>query len=469
MRNVLRVRSDIDEPATDARLAQSGDALVDIDLAPEARRAKRRALLSLIPPDGRRMVAAYLERGDYEKIMNPYGPVQADLLLERLPAFIREQGGQVVWSVRLGLHGQAVNSNQHTVRLGGHTRHVFREGYVFIWLPDELVVVSAEPDRATKEVILGVRSSVGPAAFLSRWEDYVREHNYLRGQAFFADGRIIEREKAYTWDDILLPERTIRTVRTHVEGFLRHRLRLKALGVKPRRGLILAGPPGTGKTLLGKVLADTLDVSFMWVSPRHVENADSFDAILSVARFVAPAVVFLEDLDLFAEERDSNRWIGLGELMNQLDGAVDNEDIVTIATTNRLEVIERALRNRPGRFDRVVKFEAMGEECRHMMLTRVLSCADIRPEDMDHLVSSTDEYTPAQIQEVANTILILAAQEDNIGEDACCDGQTGHCGQDGRRTTSIDTGRISVTRRLVDDALADVDFERKTRLGFHVA
>jgi len=375
MRNVPGVRGDVDEPATDAGLEQSADALVDADLAPEARRAKRRALLSLIPPDGRRMVAAYLERGDYEKIMNLCNQVEADLLLERLPAFIRRHGGQVVWSIRPGGHGQLLNSTQRTVKIAGKTRRILREGHLFARLPDELVVVSAEPVPVSRQVMVGVRSDGDPVGFLSRWQEYVRGDNYLRGHAFFADGRVIEREKAYSWDDVLLPERTIRMVRTHVEGFLRHRLRLKGLGVKARRGIILAGPPGTGKTLLGKVLADTLGVSFMWVSPRHIENAASFDTVLSLARFVAPAVVFLEDLDLFAEERDSNRWVGLGELMNQLDGAVEIEDIVTIATTNRLEVIERALRNRPGRFDRVVKLEAMDEECRRTMLARALGRA----------------------------------------------------------------------------------------------
>jgi len=415
------------------------------------------------------MVAAYLERGDYEKIMNLCSPIEADLLLERLPAFVRRQGGQVVWSVRPEMHGQLLNSTQHIVIVGGKTRRILREGYLFLRLPGELAVVSAEPVPASKQVMVGVRSNGDPVAFFRRWQDHVRGDNYLQGQAFFADGRIIEREKAYTWEDILLPERTIRTVRTHVEGFLRQRLRLKGLGVKARRGLILAGPPGTGKTLLGKVLADTLDVSFMWVSPRHVECAASFDEILSVARFVAPAVVFLEDLDLFAEERESNRWIGLGELMNQLDGAVDNEDIITIATTNRLEVIERALRNRPGRFDRVVKLDAMDEPCRRTMLTRALSHVDIRSEDMNHLVNATNDYTPAQVQEVANTVLILATQDDMVCEDTCCNGRSGHCEPDKQSTGCSDAERISVTRRLVDAALTDVEFERKARLGFHAA
>jgi len=103
------------------------------------------------------------------------------------------------------------------------------------------------------------------------------------------------------------------------------------------------------------------------------------------------------------------------------------------------------------------------------MLARALGRADIRTEDMTRLVNATNDYTPAQVQEVANTILILATQEDRLGEEACRNGRPGHCGPDEQRTACTDTGRISVTRRLVDDALADVEFERKARLGFHVA
>jgi len=62
---------------------------------------------------------------------------------------------------------------------------------------------------------------------------------------------------------------------------------------------------------------------------------------------VAPTILFLEDLDLFGGDRESHGWLGLGELMNQLDGASDNEDIITIASTNRIDVVEKALRNRP--------------------------------------------------------------------------------------------------------------------------
>ncbi len=426
--------------------------LVDENLVEAAKAARHRAIASLIEAQGRRIMVAFLGHDDYEKVEDIMLEPLAHLMLECLPAMTHELGGQVAWSMR-NCGNEVQNAILHTAKVDGRSHLILHEGYLFIHLPDELVVVSAEPrDDLEDGIRVGVRSSVSPTAFLEKWTSYARQHNYLRGQAFFADGSIVERKRRYGWEDILLPEATKRTICTHVGSFLNNRLRLRELGVKMRRGLILAGPPGTGKTLLGKVLADTLNVSFLWVSPRHVRNAGSFQDIMSLARFVAPAVVFLEDLDLFAEEREGNKWMGLGELMNQLDGAVDNEDIVTIATTNRLDVIEKALRNRPGRFDRIVEIGALDERCRRQLLARLLSRSLIGDGEMAHLIAATTDYTGAQIQELANTIYILAVD----GENAAANGG-GECGP------------ISVDRQLIDRAVNEFRVEKKARLGFHAA
>jgi len=205
------------------------------------------------------------------------------------------------------------------------------------------------------------------------------------------------------------------------------------------------------------VLADNIDASFMWVSPRHVKEAESFSEILDVTRFTAPTVLFLEDLDLFAEERDSKGWMGLGELMNQLDGAVDNEDIVTIATTNRLEAVEKALRNRPGRFDRIVHLGPLDTGCRRLMLERQLNGADIDETDFDELIEATDDYTGSQLEELVNTLYILAVASYN-NRTAC-----GGCDE-------LPTeGRIRIERSLIEAALCEMQFERKQRIGFHLA
>jgi len=438
---------------------------VDTNLTEHSQRLQNLLQISTIESLERRTVAGFLEDGEYEDVSHVYPELLAQLLLECLPAYVHSTGGQVIWGTRMDRHEGPGSVAQRTVTLGGRVRRMLHDGSLFLHLPNERIVVTSEPGMPRhSDVTLGVCSDRGSGPFFDRWHQYAREHNYLRGQTFFADGEIVEHERSYCWDDIYVSEETRRMVCTHVQGFLANYDRLKDLGVKTRRGLILAGPPGTGKTLLGKILADTLDVSFIWISPRHVKEASSFEAILRVARFVAPAVVFLEDLDLFAEERDSNGWTGLGELMNQLDGAVDNEGIVTIATTNRLDVIEKALRNRPGRFDRVVEMEAMDDACRRQMLRRQLRNARLSPVDMDHLVQATEDYTGAQVEELAHTVYILALAREN----ASCRGETVHRFDDPQAEPEAGPN-LFVDRHLIDSALGEMHVERKAKLGFHVA
>ena len=79
-------------------------------------------------------------------------------------------------------------------------------------------------------------------------------------------------------------------------------------------------------------------------------------AIFRLARELAPTILILEDIDLYGEEREVARDAErLGELMNELDGMVDNKEIIVFATTNNLIKVEKALQSRPGRFDRIYK------------------------------------------------------------------------------------------------------------------
>ena len=291
-------------PNGSPRYGDNSKGIIDATLSPKAEAAATSARLSLIEATEQRVASVFLGRDDCDEIAHCFSATTGYLMLECFSSLVHELGGQVAYSARIGHGGMAMNAVQRTVHVNGDTRSFLLQGLLFACLPDERIIISAN-DAPHRELqfILGVRSSKDPKQFWERWCQYCREHNYLRGQAFFADGEIIERKREYTWDDILLSDSVRRTIHTQVGGFLAHRERLKALGVKARRGLILAGPPGTGKSLLGKVLADTLECSFLWVSPRHVTDADSFADILSLARLVSPAVVFLEDLDLFAEDR----------------------------------------------------------------------------------------------------------------------------------------------------------------------
>lgn len=116
-------------------------------------------------------------------------------------------------------------------------------------------------------------------------------------------------------------------------------------------------------------------------------------------------VVILEDLDLFSEDREGVvDQLRLGALMNILDGVNSVKNAVTVATTNRLELIEKALSNRPGRFDRVVEVPALEEPLRAKMVHSRLAGCSIEPSLVNKIIKKTDGWTPAELQELINTI-----------------------------------------------------------------
>lgn len=446
-----RRKADIFDAERSRPLLASG--LVDDDLTPEAEEAARTAEMSFIEDTSLRAISVFLRTKNHDDFRQCLTSLLADMMQECLLEFVHANGGQVVLTTRINDRGQVITPIVKSVRIKDDERGFIRDGHVFIHFPKERVVVSADESFIEEEmfVIVNVCSDSDSSSFFERWEDFTVEHNFLKGRSLFASGELIQRERPYTWDDIFLPDSTMRTVQLHVESFLRDRQVLKDMGVKTRRGLLLSGPPGTGKTLLGKVLADSLEATFIWVSPRHITGPNSFARILEMARFLSPAILFLEDIDLFGEEREGKGGLALGELMNQLDGAVDNEDIVTIATTNRSKVVEKALRNRPGRFDRIVRFEEMDEPCRRRMLDDRLSKAAISQEDMDYLVAASDGCTGAQVAELANTIYMVSVDENAFESDNGA------------------VRRVAVNRELLDTALREVQTDLKGGIGFNAA
>ena len=441
-----RIYKRIDE-GRDSREPSQLPQLADSDLSPEAAAAAYTVDLALIRPLAHRAVSVFLQNDQFENLNFKFDKLMARILMECLQPYIHTAGGEVVKVINFesdaGCNTSACSAD---VNADGN---FLLEGHMFIYFANERVVVSISQGFGPAEFTIRLCSTGDARTFFNKWESYARAHNSLRGRSFFADGKLIKRENRYSSDSIVMPKDTRETIRMHVEAFLQNLETLKQYNVKQRRGLILAGEPGTGKTLLGKVLADTLNVSFIWALPRHIRTADSFSELLSLANFVAPTVLFLEDVDLYAEDREAKGWLGLGELMNQLDGVLDNEGVITIATTNRLAVIESALRNRPGRFDRVVIFEAMDENCRRVMVERLLSKAAVSRDDVEHLVSATEACTGAQIEEISNTIYISAVS------------------QAAEHGIELAGKAVPVDRSSIDTAIAQVVCNRNSELGFN--
>ncbi len=158
-------------------------------------------------------------------------------------------------------------------------------------------------------------------------------------------------------DDVILPEVVLTRVERHALGVSAHRDALLAAGQHLKRGLLLYGPPGTGKTHTTRYL-----IGQMTGYTRFVLTGRSLHAIgvvAELARDLEPAVIVLEDVDLVAEDRSFGPGSSsvLFDLLDAMDGAAGDADLLFVLTTNRADLLEPALAARPGRVDVAVEID----------------------------------------------------------------------------------------------------------------
>jgi SpoVK/Ycf46/Vps4 family AAA+-type ATPase len=119
-----------------------------------------------------------------------------------------------------------------------------------------------------------------------------------------------------SWDDLILPQFVLDHLDRYVVDFFRNKDAWRAHGAPMHRSILLSGKPGVGKTLIGKVLADTLEgISFLWVTPAaNYLIPEAF----SMARELAPSIIFFEDLDFLAASRYGMVSSRLGDFLTEL-------------------------------------------------------------------------------------------------------------------------------------------------------
>jgi hypothetical protein len=258
-----------------------------------------------------------------------------------------------------------------------------------------------------------------PSQMLNDLDMYTKKYNCLRGcrlkdvNLMSAEFTEIEIFKDYKWDKFYFSQNVIDLVDEEIVGFLSHIKKYNDRGLN-KRGVLFWGEPGCGKTTIGKVLCNCLgnDTTVIWITPDSIsENSvtmyQSIKLLYKLADYVSPSAVIIEDLDLFTTDREmGGDNLRLGSLMNILDGVNSIPNTITIATTNRLNVIENALRNRPGRFDRIVQIPALEEPLRKKMIQDRLSNCIVTPEIISLIVRQTEGWTGAEIQELVHTINI---------------------------------------------------------------
>lgn len=248
---------------------------------------------------------------------------------------------------------------------------------------------------------------------------YAEEHNFLRGQKIDPNCNFVKFNRKLGWDDLILSDSIKTEIQMNLKNLIDYREIYKKNGLQVKRGLILAGEPGTGKTVLAKILCNTVSWTFVWVTSKNLESPKRVAQIVSLCRDLAPAILFLEDIDLFGGSRESNNNpMMLGELLNQLDGVEENTDIIVIGSTNNKEVLEKALVARPGRFDKVIDFPlpALKERIR-MIKTFSNGLLGDDADYIEEVAKEAKKKTGAQIRELVNMAVIFAVDEKSYDTD----------------------------------------------------
>jgi hypothetical protein len=182
--------------------------------------------------------------------------------------------------------------------------------------------------------------------------------------------RILFKEiRPVTDDDLIVDAMTLRTLRRNVIDLHTRREVLKAHGVPIRRGVLLYGPPGTGKTFACRYICGQLEgVTKIMVTGSALHQVN---AIFQLARMLQPSLLILEDVDLVFASREVNLYSSvLGDLLDQMDGLRPFEDISFVLTTNAIERMEAAIKDRPGRISQLIHFGAPPPPLRHRYLSR---------------------------------------------------------------------------------------------------
>ncbi|KAH3756506.1 AAA family ATPase [Pelomyxa schiedti] len=227
------------------------------------------------------------------------------------------------------------------------------------------------------------------------------------------------REQLTAFSAIAGLDNEIQVMRDLVEMPLLHSELFPKLGVRPPKGVLLYGPPGTGKTLLAHSTAVHCGVKLFSVSGSETmskyvgESEAKLRAIFSSAAQNAPSIVLLDEIDSLCPKRDQatnevERRV-VSTLLTLMDGVKPAARVVVIATTNRLDTVDLALR-RAGRFDRELEISVPNKRARQSILELLLHDTPhtLTPDEIVQLAAGTHGFVGADLRALCNEAAMFA-------------------------------------------------------------
>ena len=229
--------------------------------------------------------------------------------------------------------------------------------------------------------------------------------------------------KKVTFDDVAGADEEKAELQEVVD-FLRDPKKYTDIGARIPHGILLVGPPGTGKTLLAKAVAGEADVQFLSISGSDfVEmyvgvGASRVRDLFNQAKKIAPAIIFIDEIDAVGRKRGSGLGGGhdereqtLNQMLVEMDGFDRTEGVIVLAATNRADILDPALL-RPGRFDRQIYVGA--PDCKGREEILKVHAKNKRLDDsvdLHAVALATSGFTGADLSNLMNEAAILAARE----------------------------------------------------------
>lgn len=248
------------------------------------------------------------------------------------------------------------------------------------------------PKEAEKEMVI-----------LSKMEDVDYDHNL-------------------SFEDVAGNEEAIASLEEMVD-FINNPDKYREFGARLPRGVLLYGPPGTGKTLLAKALAGEAKVPIFPVSGSDFVQvyaglgAGRIRDLFKKAKNVGKSVIFIDEIDSLGKKRKGNQLSGsdegdrtLNALLAEMSGFKENDGIIVVAATNRIDVLDEALL-RPGRFDRQIEVQLPDVNARHKILKLHGEKKPLGKDvDLEKLATETIYFSGAKLENLLNEAAMIAVK-----------------------------------------------------------
>ncbi len=215
-------------------------------------------------------------------------------------------------------------------------------------------------------------------------------------------------------DDVVLPEVVLGRVERHALGVAEHREALLGAGQHLKRGLLLYGPPGTGKTHTTRYLVGQMSGYTRFLLTGRALHV--IGSAAELARDLQPAVLVLEDVDLVAADRSFGPGTSpvLFDLLDAMDGAAPDADLLFVLTTNRADLLEPALAARPGRVDVAIEIDLPDADARERLLALYGRSLPLRlsEEETREIVDRTEGVTASFLKELLRRAMLECLHDD---------------------------------------------------------